>query len=221
MQTNYGRQSKSGGNRSWWRRKTLIICLSLLFLFVAYWVFVQPFLCLLYIIPIPVYEGIDYYTTGEYLQFEHGSDLKRLVTSFNLSQDGGAIYFAYIDYSLQANPIYGDIGEIFALDYKVNEKDFDRIQSHCDAEQQKGRLYREKTGDFELYIRNQDFEEVEPVIAINKTEKIVRFIIRTNADGGNTNTMGRFLCARAGLSWQWPYTTFFDLNYKHLHTYGD
>ena len=141
-----------------------------------YWYAVDPILD--FVLGAPHYEttDINVYSSEKYLKFRYGKNFKNYLEE--VKPEGEVVSFYYINHYGQDNPVYGRQLDVYALDMKLEEIEYEtfRIQMIQDSHE-KGSF-----GDYLIYLSDVIDEDGNQFLFLCNDEKyIVRFIMMTDA----------------------------------------
>ena len=139
-----------------------------------YWYIVDPFVK--FIIGVPYYETTDItiYSSNEYLTFSDGKSFENYLVE--VKPEGEIVSFYYKDNYGEDNPVYGRQTDVYALDIKLEETEYEsfKVQMIQDSHA-KGTI-----DSYSVYLDNViDEDGNQFLFSCNDEKHIVRFIMIT------------------------------------------
>ena len=131
----------------------IIISLVILNIFLLCIIF-EPIIDFLFVNP-EIHDGISYYTSEEYKEYDDAQVFDDFVESLNLNSDLLPVYFYHIDNSKHNTVLYGKPNNMYAIDFKAEKTTYDEIKSRL----LEGSTYMEKIHDYTIYSVNREFAD--------------------------------------------------------------
>ena len=163
-----------------WVRLCCVFFIVVFLCILLYWWILAPVISRLFISESCIYQGYDYYINESYLEFEDGKVFKKMLSRFIGPEKGEVVDFYYINNYIEDNPIYGKMCDVYALDVRLQLKDFEfeKVSVINSA------VTHQRRGDFVSYALPVSNEKVM-IISFCDKRNTVRYIMITELDSPN------------------------------------
>lgn len=141
-------------NKPYHRLLVVIISLVVLSIFLL-WIVFEPIIDKYILSNAEIHDGLNYYTSEEYKEYDDSQLFDDFVESMNLNSDLLPVYFYHIDNSHRNSVLYGKVGNMYAIDFKAGKTTYDEIKSSLLEES----TYMENIDDYEIYSVNREFAD--------------------------------------------------------------
>lgn len=175
----------------------VIILLAVLSIFLL-WIIFEPIIDKYILSNSEIHDGLNYYTSEEYKEFDDSQLFDDFVESMNLNSNLLPVYFYHIDNSDRNTVLYGKVGSMYAIDFKAEKTAYDEIKSSLLEES----TYMENIHDYEIYSVNREFaDSTSGFLAFCDENGIVRCILITDRKSNGTS-IRNFLVGETSLRFE-------------------
>lgn len=169
-----------------------------------YLLFLEPLVSILFIPHRGIHDGLEYYETKQYLEFEHGELLDDALLYHHSITGSNIVDFYHIDNKQYDNLITGSrYNDAFAVDYRLNES------AYLDSKQYVESNYLSCTSidDFQLYLSDYSSSESGHVVVVSlcDADYTVRCILIADIDEVpqiESSSYNTFLHRYTSLNWR-------------------
>ena len=166
--------------------KWFIVCavsINLLIVWVLYWAIVAPYIAVFLLPHNRIHTDLALYTQGTYQEYEDAQIFDSFLESVHLPQSAEPISFYHVDNRREDNPIYGKRSDVFSVDMKLSESDYEKAKT----ELMKPDDYIDDMGNYSLYLSRVDLGRKMGrrnwgVIAFDDANCVVRCIVVTRLE---------------------------------------
>ena len=154
----------------------ICVAVSLIILWVAYWAILAPIVAMYFLPHNRIHTDLTLYTQGIYQEYEDAQIFDSFVESVDLPQSAQPVSFYHVDNRREDNPIYGKRSDVFSVDMKLSESDYEKAKTTLIQPDN----YMCDKGNYALYLSQVDLGRKNwGVIAFDDTNCVIRCIVVT------------------------------------------
>ncbi len=159
-----------------WLIVIYIVIVGLLATFLLYWAVFGPIVAKFLLPHNRIHTDLALYTQGTYQEYEDAQIFDRFVESVHLPQSAEPVSFYHVDNRREDNPIYGKLSDVFSVDMKLSESDYEKAKTTLIQPDN----YMCDKGNYALYLSQVDLGRKNwGVIAFDDTNCVIRCIVVT------------------------------------------
>ena len=156
---------------------------NLAILLVLYWAVLAPIVAMYFLPHNRIHTDLALYTQGTYQEYEDAQIFDRFVESVPLPQSAEPVSFYHVDNRREDNPIYGKRSDVFSVDMKLSESDYEKAKTELMQPDD----YIGDMGNYALYLSRVDLgckmgRRNWGVLAFDDANCVVRCIVITRLE---------------------------------------